>query len=89
MFRINLCHISEQVVPNFWFKGAVELISIQNLCVKKHGDMSAKRIEIMDIRQLIQLKSGGHSNRKIAALTGIHRNSVNGYVQQLQACDKP
>ncbi len=51
--------------------------------------MSAKRIEIMDIRQLIQLKSGGHSNRKIAALTGIHRNSVNGYVQQLQACDKP
>lgn len=43
----------------------------------------------MDIRQLLQLKQGGHSNRKIALLTGIHRNSVNVYVQQLQACEKP
>ena len=51
--------------------------------------MAAKRIEIMDIRQLLQLKLGGHSNRKIALLTGIHRNSVNVYVQQLQACKKP
>lgn len=51
--------------------------------------MPAKRIEIMDIRQLLQLKLGGHSNRKIAALTGIHRNSVNAYVLQLEACGKP
>ena len=43
----------------------------------------------MDIRQLLQLKLGGHSNRKIAGLTGIHRNSVNAYVQQLAACNKP
>ena len=43
----------------------------------------------MDIRQLLQLKLGGHSNRKIAALTGLHRNSVNAYVQQLAACNKP
>jgi transposase len=51
--------------------------------------MPAKRIEIMDIRQLLQLKLGGHSNRKIAALTGIHRNSVNAYVLELKACEKP
>jgi DNA-binding CsgD family transcriptional regulator len=43
----------------------------------------------MDIRQLLQLKLGGHSNRKIAALTGIHRNSVNAYVLELKACEKP
>lgn len=51
--------------------------------------MPAKRIEIMDIRQLLQLKIGGHSNRKIAALTGIHRNSVNAYIVDLAACGKP
>jgi transposase len=50
--------------------------------------MPAKRIEIMDIRQLLQLKIGGHSNRKIAALTGIHRNSVNAYVLDLEACEQ-
>jgi transposase len=50
--------------------------------------MAAKRIEIMDIRQIIQLKIEGHSNRKISALTGIHRNSINAYVQQLLACNK-
>jgi len=38
--------------------------------------MAAKRIEIMDIRQIIQLKDKQFSNRKIADLTGIHRNSV-------------
>ena len=80
--RVGISLIPEQVVPR-------ELISIQNLCVKSTEVMAAKRIEIMDIRQLLQLKLGGHSNRKIALLTGIHRNSVNVYVQQLQACEKP
>jgi len=47
--------------------------------------MAAKRIEIMDIRQIIQLKSKHFSNRKIADLTGIHRNSVNHYVQLINA----
>lgn len=51
--------------------------------------MGAKRIEIMDIRQLLHLKGKGFSNRKIAALTGVHRNSVNAYVQQLLACGSP
>ncbi|MFT6807610.1 MAG: transposase [Saprospiraceae bacterium] len=50
--------------------------------------MAAKRIEIMDIRQLLELKVRGISNRKIARLTGLHRNSVNCYVQQIEACEK-
>ena len=51
--------------------------------------MAAKRIGIMDIRQLLQLKIKGLSNRKIAEFIGIHRNSVNQYVRLLEACDKP
>ena len=47
--------------------------------------MAANRIGIMDIRQIIQLKIKQCSNRKIADLTGIHRNSVNAYVQLIQA----
>jgi len=47
--------------------------------------MAAKRIEIMDIRQIIQLKNKQFSNRKIADLTGIHRNSVNHYVRLIKA----
>jgi len=50
--------------------------------------MAAKRIEIMDIRQIIQLKNKQISNRKIAELTGIHRNSVNHYVQLIDATSR-
>jgi hypothetical protein len=35
--------------------------------------MEAKRIEIMDIRQLLELKIKGMSNQKIAALTRCSR----------------
>lgn len=42
--------------------------------------MASKRIEIMDLRQLLELKHKGISNRKSADLTGIHRNSINTYV---------
>jgi len=51
--------------------------------------MAAKRIGIMDIRQIIQLKIKKCSNRKIADLTGIHRNSVNTYVQLIDATNTP
>lgn len=47
--------------------------------------MSAKRIEIMDIRQIIQFKIKDISNRQIALVTGIHRNSVNAYVRLIKA----
>lgn len=51
--------------------------------------MGAQRIEIMDIKQLLRCKIKGLSNRKIAELIGIHRNSVNAYVHLLSACEKP
>ena len=50
--------------------------------------MASPRIEIMDIRQLLQLKSKGLSNRKSASIIGIHRNSVNPYVRLFKATDK-
>ena len=50
--------------------------------------MAFKRIEIMDIRQLLQLKNKGLSNRKSALLLGIHRNSVNLYVGLFKATSK-
>ena len=45
--------------------------------------MAAKRIDIMDLRQLLQLKHKGISNRKIADLLGINRNTVNDYIRVL------
>jgi transposase len=50
--------------------------------------MAAKRIDIMDIRQLLQLKNKGLSNRKIAEKIGVHRNSINHYVRLFKASDK-
>ncbi len=47
--------------------------------------MAAKRIDIMDVRQLIQLKIKGESNRSCSVILGIHRNTVNYYVRQLKA----
>lgn len=50
--------------------------------------MAANRIGIMDLRQLLLLKIKGVSNRKAHKLVGIHRNSVNQYVQQFVASGK-
>lgn len=47
--------------------------------------MAAKKIDIMDVRQLIQLKIRGESNRSCSSLLAIHRNTVNYYVRQLKA----
>jgi transposase len=46
--------------------------------------MAGKRIETMDLRQLIILKKQGLSNRKIAELLQISRNTVNSYTQVLE-----
>ena len=43
--------------------------------------MAGQRIDIMELRQLIQLKQEGISNRKIAEMLGISRNTVNSYVR--------
>lgn len=42
--------------------------------------MAGQRINIMDLRQLIQLKHKGLSNRKVAEALGVSRNTVNTYV---------
>jgi transposase len=42
--------------------------------------MAGQRIEIMDLRQLIQLKEKGFSNRNVAKALKIGRNTVNDYV---------
>jgi transposase len=47
--------------------------------------MAGKRIEIMDLRQLISLKKQGLSNRKTASLLQISRNTVNTYTQVLES----
>jgi len=49
--------------------------------------MAANRIDLMDIRQLIRLKVKGKSNRKIALLLHLSRNTVNQYVNLLSATE--
>lgn len=43
--------------------------------------MAGQRINIMDLRQLIQLKIKGWSNRKIAHHLAVSRNTVNTYIK--------
>lgn len=43
--------------------------------------MAAKKVDIMNLRQLILLKSKGESNRSCEKLLGIHRNTINYYVR--------
>ena len=45
----------------------------------------SQRIDIMDLRQLIRLKQTGESNRSIAALLHISRNTVNSYIHRIEA----
>ncbi|KAA1244894.1 hypothetical protein [Aquimarina sp. RZ0] len=46
--------------------------------------MAGKRTDIMEIRQIINLKHQGYSNRKISDLLSINRNTVNSYVSFLK-----
>jgi transposase len=48
--------------------------------------MAEKRIGTMDIKQLISLKKQGFSNRKIATLLHLSRNTVNSYVLVIEGC---
>jgi len=47
--------------------------------------MAGQRLEMMDLRQLIQLKSKGTSNRKTAEALKVSRNTVNSYVSCFKA----
>lgn len=46
--------------------------------------MAGKRKTIMEMRQIIQFKQKGYSNRRVAELLNIHRNTVNSYVKLIQ-----
>ena len=39
--------------------------------------MSKNRIEMLVVKQIIQLKEKGNSNRRIASQLGINRNTIN------------
>jgi len=43
--------------------------------------MAAKKVDIMDLKQLLLLKERGESNRSCERLLGIHRNTINHYVR--------
>lgn len=47
--------------------------------------MAGQQIDIMELKQLIQLKRKGLSNRKVAQALGVSRNTVNSYVQAFGA----
>lgn len=47
--------------------------------------MAGQRINIMELKQLIRLKKEGYSNRKIADLLHVSRNTVNEYVRIFSA----
>ncbi len=47
--------------------------------------MAAKKVDIMELRQLLLLKEKGESNRSCEKLLGIHRNTINHYVRQFRA----
>ena len=40
----------------------------------------ARKLDVMDIKQILKLKESGTSNRKTAELLGINRNTINHYV---------
>ena len=48
--------------------------------------MANKRIEIMDLKYLLQLKVQGKSNRSIGLLLGRSRNTINEYVGLFNGC---
>jgi len=50
--------------------------------------MSAKRIDIMNIRQLLLLKQKGEGNRSCARMLQIHRNTINTYVRYFSSSGK-
>ena len=51
--------------------------------------MANRPITMLQIRRILQLKSRGHSNREIARELHAGRDTVNGYVRQLEQLEKP
>jgi len=49
--------------------------------------MAAKKVDIMELRQLLLLKEKGESNRSCEKILGIHRNTSNHYVRLFSASE--
>lgn len=49
----------------------------------------AHKLDPMDLKQIISLHLDGLSNRKIAGLLGIGRNTVNTYMRHFKGCERP
>ncbi len=47
----------------------------------------AKKLDPMDLKQIIQLHLEGLSNRGISKTLGIGRNAINNYMQLFTSCD--
>ncbi|PIQ32104.1 MAG: LuxR family transcriptional regulator [Bacteroidetes bacterium CG18_big_fil_WC_8_21_14_2_50_41_14] len=48
--------------------------------------MAAKKVDVMELKQLLQLKMKDESNRSCEKKMGIHRNTINHYVRLFKAC---
>lgn len=47
----------------------------------------ANKLDIMDLKQIINLHLDGNSNREISRTLGINRNTVNNYISSFTSCD--
>ena len=48
----------------------------------------SKKLDPMDLKQIISLHIDKYSNRAISNTLGISRNTINNYVQLFSSCDK-
>ena len=47
----------------------------------------ARKLNLMDVKQIIRLHLDGQSNRNISRILGINRNTVNNYIQLVKSTD--
>ncbi len=47
----------------------------------------ANKLDIMDLKQIINLHLDGTSNRQISRTLGLHRNTINEYIRSFQSSD--
>ena len=50
--------------------------------------MANKRITMLQLRRLLQLKDQGHSNRRIAGMTNLSWQTVDDYINRLRQSGK-
>ena len=48
----------------------------------------SKKLDPMDLKQIIRLHVDKYSNRAISKTLGIGRNIINNYLQLINSCDK-